>query len=217
MTGAPERIQAGGVPPTVIDLLQFRAKSHPDDRAYTFLDGQGRESDSLGYGRLDEQSRAIAGMLQQSGLAGKRLMLIYGPGLDFVRGFFGCLYAGATAIPLAPARPRRGLNRLEAVASDTAPAAVLSTTALLSKGQTMCAESATLSQLPWLASDAAFDTVAADWSPPRVERSSLAYLQYTSGSTGSPRGVMITHANIMQNLAELRAGWPSDAQSVYVS
>jgi acyl-CoA synthetase (AMP-forming)/AMP-acid ligase II len=181
------------------------------------LDGHGNESGGLSYGRLDLQARAIAGMLQRSGVAGKRVMLVYGPGLDFISGFFGCIYAGATAVPVPPVRPRRGLSRLEAIAADTAAAAVLTTTSALSKARTIRAESAALNSLSWLASDSVAESSASDWTRPIIDEGSLAYLQYTSGSTGAPRGVMVTHANVMHNLAELRAGWSADAESVYVT
>jgi amino acid adenylation domain-containing protein/non-ribosomal peptide synthase protein (TIGR01720 family) len=217
MTRTQEAIPTCGVRPTLMDLLRSRAQSHPDIRAYTLLDGHGSESAGLSYGQLDLQARAIAGMLQRSRFAGKRVMLVYGPGLDFIRGFFGCIYAGATAIPVPPVRPRRGLSQLEAIATDTAAAAVLTTTSALSKAQAICAELAALNSLAWLSSVSVADSFASDWTPPIIDEGSLAYLQYTSGSTGSPRGVMITHANVMHNLAELGAGWPADAESVYVT
>src|SRR5215212_6879027 len=106
-------------PSTLIDLLSWRAAHQPDQLAYSFLvDGEDEKAHST-YARLDRKARAIAGMLQSLDLCGERVLLLYAPGLDFIAGFFGCLYAGVVAVPAYPpdpARLSRTLPRLQAIA-----------------------------------------------------------------------------------------------------
>ena len=90
---------------TLVDLLRERALRHPDRRAYTFLvDGESEEQ-HLTYGELDRQARAIAAQLQGLGMTGERALLLYPPGLEYIAGFFGCLYAGTIAVPAYPPNP----------------------------------------------------------------------------------------------------------------
>src|SRR5438094_3797680 len=106
---------------TLVDLLRWRAFHQPDQRAYTFLlDGE-TEQDDLTYGALDRQARIIGTMLQSVGAVGERVLLLYPPGLDYIAAFFGCLYAGAVAVPCYPpdpARLERTLPRLRAIVAD---------------------------------------------------------------------------------------------------
>lgn len=186
---------------TLVELLRRRASFEPDRPAYTFLlDGE-VEKGSLTYGLLDHQARIIAAHLQELQGAGERALLVYPPGLDYIAGFFGCLYAGVTAVPLYPPFLNRNLSRFEAIAHDAQATLALTTSALLGKMQRLSAQSPVLAGLRWVATDALASGLAPLWREPPLADTSLALLQYTSGSTGLPRGVMLSHGNLLQNVA----------------
>src|SRR5215216_3380990 len=106
---------------TLVELLHWRAGYQPDHRAYTFLLDSGAEEQTLSYGELERQACAIAGWLQSNAARGDRVLLLFPPGLEFIAGFFGCLYAGMIAVPAYPPDPNRlsrTLLRLQAIAAD---------------------------------------------------------------------------------------------------
>ncbi len=191
-----EVIPADGVA-TLADMLRWRGGTQPDRLAYTFLeDGEDRSS-GITYAALDAEARRIAARLRAAGAVGERVLLAYPPGLDYIAAFFGCLYAGAVAVPVYPPDPTRlsrTAPRLTAIIDDARPVAALTTTAI------GLIASAAIGTLPWIATDAP-DGAAADDEPfGAVAPEALALLQYTSGSTGDPKGVMVTHGNLLHNV-----------------
>src|SRR6185369_10204480 len=177
---------------TLVDLLQERAGREPDKVAYTYLADDGGEECRLTYAALDKRARAIAATLQGRVGGGERALLLYPQGLEFVAAFFGCLYAGIVAVPCYPphpARPERALPRLRAVADSARPRVVLTTSTLLRTGETVCAHAPELDMLDWLATDIEEAGATDQWRRPELTGESLAFLQYTSGSTATPRGV----------------------------
>ncbi len=194
-------------PATLVDLLRTRALELPSVRAYSYaVDGE-QKFDHLTYGELDRRAQAIAARLQQAGLAGARALMLYPSGLDFVAAFFGCLYAGVVAVPAYPPRRNRNADRIERVVRDAGASIVLSTEHALKRTDGMLDHDAELRQLSWWATDRVGDAEAAAWKPPMVAPDDLAFLQYTSGSTGDPKGVMLSHRNLLANAAVIRQGF----------
>lgn len=188
-------------PPTLVDLLRHRAECQPSDRAFIYLlDGETQEV-HVDYRQLDRQARAIAATLQAEGLAGQRALLLYPPGLEFIAAFFGCLYAGVVAVPAYPPRLNRHMGRIQAIAADAEAPVALMTRAVLDRVQPLLEQSPELKQLRWMATDDIPDGVADRWNEPQVTGHTLAFLQYTSGSTGAPKGVMLSHHNLLHNCA----------------
>ena len=148
---------------------------------------------------------------------GDRILLAYPPGLEFLVGFFGALYAGMIAVPAYPPRGQQMDERVRAIASDAGPAVALSTTDVVERIGGAIAMGADMPTLECLAIDGATPTTADDWRERPVERATVAHLQYTSGSTATPKGVVVTHGNILANMADLDAGWDHDDSSVIVS
>jgi len=187
---------------TLVEILRWRAIQQPEQRTYTYLVDGEAEGDHLTYAALDCQARSIGALLQSYGASGERALLLYPAGLEFITAFFGCLYAGVIAVPLPPpnpAQPQRTLPRLRAIVSDAQPSVVLTTSAILSNTEGLITQASELQKLRWLATDKVSGSLAQEWRDPAVTRNTLALLQYTSGSTAEPKGVMISHGNLLHN------------------
>ncbi|MEW5848206.1 MAG: fatty acyl-AMP ligase [Myxococcota bacterium] len=194
-------------PTDLVELLRERAQHQGADRAYTFLVDGDHEEHTLTYGALDAQARAIAARLQARGHAGQRALLLYPPGLEYVAAYFGCLYAGVVAVPAYPPRPNKPSPRLESIVTDAQAALALTTDAILQKLQPRFPEMPRMASLDWLTTDGVGTDGADAWRAPKVDGDTLAFLQYTSGTTGTPRGVMVTHGNLLHNSALIAEGF----------
>ncbi|HEU4321538.1 MAG TPA: MupA/Atu3671 family FMN-dependent luciferase-like monooxygenase [Roseiflexaceae bacterium] len=191
---------------TLVELLRARAAATPDRTGYTFLHDGETDARSLTYGELDAQARAVAAQLQAHCGPGERVLLFYPPGLDYIAGLLGCLYAGMVAVPAYPPNParlERTLPRLRTLARDAEPAVILTSAGLQGIAGPLAAEDAVFGRAAWLAPT--HDADAAAWRPAPLDGESLAVLQYTSGSTASPKGVMLSHGNMLHNLAAIAA------------
>lgn len=194
-------------PTSFVELLRGKVLRLPDDRVYTFLGDGETEAGHLTCAELDRQARAIGAVLQQHSAQGERAMLLYPAGLEFVAAFFGCLYAGVIAVPAAPPPPwrlERALPKLRAVAGDAQPLFVLTTSQLISMADPVRAQAAEFRAMRWLATDRIADDPAEAWRDPAVGGDALALLQYTSGSTATPKGVMVSHRNLLHNTQVMR-------------
>jgi acyl-CoA synthetase (AMP-forming)/AMP-acid ligase II len=206
-----EKTHQGALGATLVEVLRSRAERQGEQLAYTFLlDGERAET-KLSYAELDRRARGLAATLARAGIGGgARVLLLYPPGLDYVAAFFGCLYAGAVAVPAYPPRSRRPSARLQSIQESAGAKAVLSTTAVLSGLDR---------QLPrrpdvfWQAAEGAeLEKGAEEWRDPNVGEEALAFLQYTSGSTAAPKGVMLRHANLLANLEQIRRCFAQTAE-----
>ncbi|HAX84786.1 MAG TPA: AMP-dependent synthetase, partial [Cyanobacteria bacterium UBA11370] len=186
---------------TLVDLLRYRTLHQPHKSAFTFLTDGETPSRYLTYNELDGLARAIATQLQILDAIGERALLLYPPGLEFIAAFFGCLYAGVIAVPAYPPRPNQKLSRLQVILEDSQATFALTTTSLLSNIERRFAQEPTLTPIKWLTTDTLDQTIASEWQEPTCNPNTLAFLQYTSGSTGIPKGVMITHGNLLYNSA----------------
>jgi acyl-CoA synthetase (AMP-forming)/AMP-acid ligase II len=186
----------------LVSVLRFRELHQPDTRAFVFLDPNAT-ADEQTYAQLDRRARAIAAILQRADLTGERALLVFEPGLDFIAAFIGCLYAGVTAVPVYPPDPlrvARTLPRLKKIIANCQAAALLSTSSLSHLADSLCADQ-DISLV--LTTDDMDIGVAGAWSSVSFPDDHLAILQYTSGSTGDPKGVMVTHGNLRHNMRQV--------------
>jgi acyl-CoA synthetase (AMP-forming)/AMP-acid ligase II len=204
MTNAFDAGVDGDPPPsTLVDLLRRRARSQPDQVAFSFLAGGERDALRLTYGELDRQARAIAGLLTRQGVLGERALLLLPPGPDHVAAFFGCVYAGVVAVPAYPPGPDGPGPHLRAIAADARARVVLCTASVRDDlGVWLPAPAGAAAPLR-VAVDEVGEEAAGAWRDPGVAPQALALLQYTRGPTAPPRGVMLTHANLLANCALL--------------
>lgn len=182
---------------TIVDFLKDRATKNADDLAFRFL-GNGDLDGPVTewtFAELYHQSAGVAEDLMEQGLSDSSVLLAFPPGLDFVKAFFGCLLAGVRAVPVPLPNPRSKspLGRMLKTAGACRASTVLTTPPLAEMVAPMAAE------LP-VCLQAVTERVAIDWSGPRPEMDDVAYLQFTSGSTGYPKGVAVRHANAVANI-----------------
>ncbi len=199
---------------TLVDILMSRSRSYPERLAFRFLEDE-NESSTLTYQELDHAARQIAAGLLQRVNPGDSVALVFPPGLDFIKAFLGCAYAGVLAIPATYPKPRRPSARLSAIVEDAQPGAMLATQRVVE----LLADSETVGQLgnqTWLSICELESASASQWQMPELGASSTAFLQYTSGSTKDPRGVVVSHGNITHNLEMIRKGFGLSCETAQV-
>ncbi|MHA6574341.1 fatty acyl-AMP ligase [Pseudomonas yamanorum] len=179
---------------TILDCLNHYGTTRPEEPAYTFVGHRDVDRQVLNYGELLERARRYAAVLHDAGLSGKNVLLLFPTGLDFIVGFFACAYAGAVAIPANIARNSHHYTRLGQIVADSGAVAVLTVTELkVSIAQGL----GNSDSLTFYCEPPASTQTCLHAALPGPER--LAFIQYTSGSTGVPKGVMISHGQLIAN------------------
>ncbi len=203
---------------SLIELLRQHASQKPDALAYTFLMDGEDDMASITYAELDRRARGVAGHLQSLAMQGERALLLYPQGLEYLIAFWGCLYAQVIAIPLYPPSPKqRSMSRIQAIASDASCKLILSTKQIISAKKSLLDQISGIYSLTLVATDTIAADAAGSWKQPAAIKESLAYLQYTSGSTATPKGVMISHGNLLYNLSFMHGMYQLTTESVFVS
>src|SRR5271170_7947426 len=200
---------------TLIDVLRWRAEQHGDEMAYTFLSSG--ESEHVTYADLDRRARAISVRLLEVCSPGDRVLLLYPPGLEFVAAFWGCMYGGMIAVPAYPPHGNKGALRVHAIAEDCGAKLALSTKSMLpamSEALHMM-QKANASQC--VTTEDVSTKLADGWREPNAGKGTVVLIQYTSGSTASPKGVVVSHGNLMANEMKIQLAFKQSRQSVIVS
>ena len=204
---------------TIADVLRQRAELTPHKRVFLFLDRGEHEGASWTFAQLDRRAKAIGSRLAALGARGKQVLLPNPPGLEFVANFFGCLYAGAVAVPACSSLlSARKHDRLRIIVEDAEVEFILaaSTKSLSSFRESTIGEEWT-SPLTLLATDEVPEIEETEWSPINCGADDVAYIQYSSGSTSSPKGVVISHRNVMCNQRMFQQVFRTSDDSVIVS
>src|SRR5688500_12880049 len=190
---------------TLVDLLRLRAEASPERVVYRFLPGDNKAEQRITYGQLDQRARSIAARGRETAPKGARALLLIPAGLDYVASYLACLYAGVIAVPAYPPNPRRFDPRIPSIVADCEPSVALTTSALLARLDSWRGGDARLGALRWIAADA---TVEPHREAGRtIGDADIAMLQYPCGSTASPKGVTLTHRNLLHNLRLIRSAF----------
>jgi acyl-CoA synthetase (AMP-forming)/AMP-acid ligase II len=202
---------------SLVDLVRQRAAENPDAALFAFLpDGEDGVAATMTRGELERRARAIAVRLQNLGLTGGRALLLYPSGLEFIAAFFGCLYAGVVAVPAHLPKINRPMPRIRAIVRDAEPCTVLTSSSQQNNATRWEIGVPEIRGLHRLVTDEEVGNLAelaGRWKSSGARTDSLGFLQYTSGSTAAPKGVMITHANLLENSAWIQASFGSTAES----
>jgi amino acid adenylation domain-containing protein len=208
---------------TIIGRLQHWARIRPKDIACTFFDGDPEtdQVDNITFGSLDRKARAIATLLKEQHAQNERAILLLPSGLEFLAAFFGCLYAGTMAIPAFPirlgTRSRRQEQWFDAIVKDANPRFAFAPAQTITQNAQEAQRNPCLSGIQWLSTSDAESYDPERWERVQFKPTSLAFLQYTSGSTSIPKGVMVSHGNLMHNQRVIQAACGSDTSSTVVS
>lgn len=201
---------------TLVDVLRARAELEPDREAFSFL-RYGRtdrpEALTLSYSGLLARAKEVASVLQQHCVCGDRVLILAPPGLDYVAAIWGCQFAGAVAVPAYPPRNVQRLDRLVKIEQDCGAKVLLTVEALLGKSSRLSLRK----MLHAIAVDRLPQGGESAWKDPNVRPENLAFLQYTSGTTGSAKGVMVGHDNLMANFEAVRRRCGYSENDVQVS
>ncbi|MEV4677043.1 MULTISPECIES: fatty acyl-AMP ligase [Actinomadura] len=203
-----------------VSLVRDNIRTHGDDRSFTFISeasssggqppappGAGRtyKENVLGFAELDRKARALARRLEARGLRDRAVLLLYPEGLEFISAFLGCLYARVIAVPAPlPDLDAGRFGRTRRIIEDADIALILTDTAHRGTLDAWLRAAGLRSRLHCLDTQAGKDVDPGDWSPPEFGPDTLAFLQYTSGSTSDPKGVMVSHGNLLCNGEEIK-------------
>lgn len=206
-------------PRTLVELLERRAAEQPDNVAFRLLAAGETITDSLTHARLDLRARAVGWELSCLAGPGERAIILCPSGLDFVTVFFGCLYAGLIAVPAYPldsTRLRRTTARLETIIDDAGPVVALADRVSLEQINRLAEDHPALARVRWVAIESISDESAGKWRRPDQDPDAVAVIQYTSGSTKNPRGVMLTHRNVIENQDVFRSTFGYSHETTFV-
>ena len=184
--------------------FKYRSWQNPDDLALEYLEDGEVSGTSYTFFQLFKQSVAVAEKLQKKLKFQDRVLLFYPPGPEFVTAFLGCLLAGVIAVPAYPPKKNRNTNRLEAIIRDCGAEAILTTLSSLNKMKSNFSEVSLIQGLKWLATDDTDESMNVNFSLDQLKREHVAFIQYTSGSTGEPKGVIVNHRNLLHNSERIR-------------
>lgn len=197
-----------GKPETLIGILQRSAAADPARVAFTFFaDGEdaGDRNAFITFGQLHDAAQRIAGQLRRQVTPGTRACLFYPAGLDYISALFGCFYAGLIAVPAYPPRSPRRLQRLETLIEDPSGVMALTNSATFALLQPSLEDAAgAFRELRWFLTDSLPDFTEEPVSYHEADPDSAAIIQYTSGSTSTARGVVLSHRNLLHNLGQIR-------------
>ncbi len=194
-------------PTSLVEILRWRAKNQPNELIFRFLTDGEYDDVVLSYKELDRRARSIGALLQSSVKAGDRVLLLFSPGLEFITAYIGCLYAKMLAIPAYPPHPARieiTMPLIRRIIADADAKAILLSKSLFDAINSRNSIKAEFDNINLLVTDNdKEDVLPGQWQQPEISCNDIAYLQYTSGSTNTPRGVMISHNNLIHNMSRI--------------
>lgn len=202
---------------TLPEILQTRAEYTPDNTAFIFLTDGDDQEERITYKELDQAARSIASQLIALNMKGERALMLYPGGLNFIKALFGCMYSGIIAVPAYPPRKNRSVERLRTMVVDSGATIVMATEEIFNASNKNFLDVEDLKNLKWVLTDNNLFPGNSEKTFEKPGYEDIALLQYTSGSTGMPKGVMVVHSNIMRNCEFIRTSFSFSTKSTGVS
>ena len=219
---ATESIFSNHVPPpcgrgSIIQILCNSSERLKDKIAFRFLRERGLGVVEVTYQGLFERAKVVAAELQSRVAVGERALLAYPPGLEFLEGFFGCLMAGIVAVPVALPKRRRATSQLAEIFRSAKPRLVLCSSVNRRELENVASFQGMVAPEHLLETDALEAGEGADWKVPETTQDDIAFMQYTSGSTSAPKGVIVSHRNLLANLSMIQESLGTNENTIGVS
>ncbi|HAT8860184.1 TPA: AMP-binding protein [Legionella pneumophila subsp. pneumophila] len=202
---------------SLVDVVRLRALHSPNKKSCTFLNKELEET--MTYEQLDRHAKAIAATLQAEGAKpGDRVLLLFAPGLPLIQAFLGCLYAGCIAVPIYPPAQEKLLDKAQRIVTNSKPIIVLMIADHIKK---FTADELNTNpkflKIPAIALDSIELNRSSSWQPTSIKSNDIAFLQYTSGSTMHPKGVMVSHHNLLDNLNKIFTSFHMNDETIIFS
>lgn len=202
----------------IVSIIANHAVQQPEKTAFIFLKNGEIEYQRLSYFLLDQYARNIAVFLQKQGLKGQRALLLYDTEYEFICAFFGCLYAEVIPVPLGWSRRKQSITKVKNIIQDASVKILLTSEPLLSTIRPLLAQDLQLNSLLCLATDTILSTTEPSfWSIPEIDDNQIAFIQYTSGSTSDPKGVIVSHGNLIHNQQMIKASFGHSEKTIFSS
>lgn len=202
---------------SLVEILRTRARLHPEQTVFTFLRRAHDVAREMTFAELDTRARAVAARIQKMAAPGDCVAVICPNDLHFIEAFMGCQYAGTIPVPTPSLQGFHAMDRLRSVLGAVGPVGIVTTTAIEERLSAQRERLPELQELPLLCVDAIPDADSEHWSASTAAREPLAFLQFTSGSLSTPKGVKVSHANILHNLEMLQQTFGHGEDSRIVS
>jgi len=202
---------------TIVEVFERNCHNRPDKVLYYFLEDGLKETDRITYGQMNVRLKAIATELRSAFKKGDRALLIFPPGIEFIVSLFGCFYSGIIAVPAYPPRKNRMFQRFGAIMKDCSPSVILTTRKIKEDIKKNFSSEKCMESIDYLVYEDIPAELPDQWIPTEIFPDDLAFLQYTSGSTGEPNGVMVSHRNLVHNSEFIKCAFNHDENLVGVN